>query len=580
MIPLQRHRGLLTTYLMPQRFSVGLLAGSLATSIALQLVSPQIVGYFIDTAQSHGSQDALTTAGALFLIVAVAQRAVALAAVYIGENVGWAATNRLREDLARHCIRLDMSFHKSRTPGELIERIDGDVTALANFFSRFVINIFGNGVLVVGILIFLFRADGRIGPILTAYTVLTFVALRLFGKIAVTRYTASRQSSAEQFGFIEERISGREDIRANGGEPYVMSRLYRFMRSRLEKARAAQLTVQMSIFSTDFLYVMGYALGLGFGAYLYTRHEITIGTAYQIVFYIGMLVGPLNNIRGEIQDLRQATASIGRVDELLHTDNQIVETIRATLPMGALSVDVRDVSFRYEAGEHVLRDVSFHLEPGCVLGLLGRTGSGKTTLTRLLVRLYDPTVGGIQLGGVDLRDIAIADIRRHVGMVTQDVQLFGASVRDNLTFFDPRTGDDRILGVLQELGLWQWYQRLPAGLDTVLAPGGAGLSAGEAQLLAFARVFLKDPRLVILDEASSRLDPSTERVLENAIDRLLHGRTGIVIAHRLKTVQRVDEIMILEGGRIVEHGRRRDLAENPETRFHRLLSTGMDEALA
>jgi ABC-type multidrug transport system fused ATPase/permease subunit len=181
---------------------------------------------------------------------------------------------------------------------------------------------------------------------------------------------------------------------------------------------------------------------------------------------------------------------------------------------------------------------------------------------------------------VNIRDMALADLREQVGMVTQDVQLFQASVRDNLTFFKQQVGDARIEQALKELDLWQWVQTLSEGLDTRLAAGGQSLSAGEAQLLAFARVFLKNPGLVILDEASSRLDPATEHLLEQAVDRLLQDRTGIVIAHRLQTVQRTDEIMILEDGRIVEYGPRIVLASDPYSRFYRLLQTGLEEVLA
>jgi ATP-binding cassette subfamily B protein len=227
-----------------------------------------------------------------------------------------------------------------------------------------------------------------------------------------------------------------------------------------------------------------------------------------------------------------------------------------------------------------LAGVSFALEPGAVLGVLGHTGSGKTTLTRLLFRLYDPRGGAVRLGGHDLRDLALADLRGRVGLVTQDVQLFQASVRDNLTFFDRRIGDAALAGVLGELGLRPWLEALPQGLDTPLLPGGRGLSAGQAQLLACARVFLRDPGLVVLDEASSRLDPATERLLERAFDRLLRGRTGIIIAHRLATVQRADQILILERGRVVEFGPRAALAADPGSRLSRLLRAGMEEVLA
>jgi ATP-binding cassette subfamily B protein len=234
----------------------------------------------------------------------------------------------------------------------------------------------------------------------------------------------------------------------------------------------------------------------------------------------------------------------------------------------------------------VLEEISFHLHAGKVLGVLGRTGSGKSTLTRLLFRLYDPAQGAIRLGGLDLRQVASEDLRQRVGMVTQEVQLFEASVRANLSFFNPAVTTQQIETALKNLRLWDWVQSLPQGLDTRLSGGqggsvtSGGLSAGEAQLLAFARVFLKDPGLVILDEASSRLDPITENLMEQAVGRLFAGRTGILIAHRLKTVQRADEILILEAGRVVEAGPRLALAADRGSRFYALLQTGMEEVLA
>jgi ABC-type multidrug transport system fused ATPase/permease subunit len=227
-----------------------------------------------------------------------------------------------------------------------------------------------------------------------------------------------------------------------------------------------------------------------------------------------------------------------------------------------------------------LKDVTFQLEAGQVLGVLGRTGSGKTTLARLLLRLYDPQEGEIRVEDVPIRSIREASLRQRVGMITQDVQLFHASVRDNLTFFEPDVPDDLLRAQLIDLGLWPRIAALPNGLDTELATGGRGLSAGEAQLLTCARLFLRDPGLVILDEASARLDPATERLIEQAIDRLLTHRTGIIIAHRLKTVLRADRILILEDGCIVEDGDREALQRDPQSRFYQLLQTGLEEVLA
>jgi ABC-type multidrug transport system fused ATPase/permease subunit len=410
------------------------------------------------------------------------------------------------------------------------------------------------------------------------------------------------------------------------------------MHDLLEKYRAARMVSNLTYVSTNFLLVVGYALGLALGAYLYTRGEVSLGTAYLIVAYIGMLTGPLENIREQVQDLQRAGASIERVQELFRIQPRVREHPRAMLPDSPLAVEFAGVSFGYDderppTTDHrpkaedrgsgiedrklttdnrtgvqlnapttdnrtgvqlnapttdnrqlttdsmVLHDVSFHLAPGRVLGLLGRTGSGKTTLTRLLFRLYDPVAGTIRLGDTDIRDLAFADLRARVAVVTQDVQLFQASIRDNLTFFSPRIGDDQLEAALRDLGLWEWVLAR-GGLGAVLSSGGQGLSAGEAQLLAFARVFLKNPGLVILDEASSRLDPATERLLERAMRRLLQGRSAIIVAHRLGTVQRADEILILDGGRIAEHGPRQELADDSGSTFYRLLRTGMEEALA
>jgi ATP-binding cassette, subfamily B, bacterial len=210
----------------------------------------------------------------------------------------------------------------------------------------------------------------------------------------------------------------------------------------------------------------------------------------------------------------------------------------------------------------------------------GRTGSGKTTLTRLLLRLLDPTEGTVRIAGTDIADVRMADLRKRVALVTQDVQLFGASVRDNLTLFGAhQADDDEMVRVLDDLGLGPWYRALPSGLDTLLGPGGAGVSAGEAQLIAFARVFLRNPGLVILDEATSRLDPVSEARIERAVDRLLVGRTAILIAHRLGTLDRADQILVLEQGRIVEHAPRQTLVDDPASRFAGLLAAGSESAL-
>jgi ATP-binding cassette subfamily B protein len=295
-----------------------------------------------------------------------------------------------------------------------------------------------------------------------------------------------------------------------------------------------------------------------------------------------MLAEPLKSLREQAADLQQAAASLRRVDALF-SQHPVVTIENGTshpLPSGPLGVSLRGVSFRYADKANILHDINLEIAPGHILGVLGRTGSGKSTLTRLLFRLYDPGEGEIRIGNVNLNRADLSDLRKRVGLVTQDVQLFQATLRENLALFDARIDDEKIRAVLLELGLWEWVQSMPQRLDSPLQGGGQGISAGEAQMLAFARVFLKDPGLIVLDEASSRLDPATEMRMERALDRLFAGRTGVVIAHRLKTVQRADDILILEEGRVVEYGPRLRLAADPHSRFSTLLRTGLEGVLA
>ena len=588
-IPLKRYWTLLIDYVRPQWPRVVLLAVLLLGQIGLQLVSPQFLRRFIDHAMAGSALRELTAAALAFLSLSFVGHVATLLATYLGENVAWTATNALRRDLTLHCLRLDMPFHKTHTPGELIERIDGDVNALANFFSRLVIHLAGNTLLAAGILVVLFRENPLVGGVGAIYALLVGTVLRAVRAPAVRAWGESRQAEAEMVGFVGERLTGTEDIRANGAEPYVMRRLYQLMRTISRRWVRAKLLHGLTRNTASLLHLLVRVAGLALGVILYGQGEMTIGTVYLVMHYLGMLRTPIGRIQGQINNLQRASASVERVDALLGERPSVTEIPaggtegeRADLPAGAVPVAFDRVSFRYDDGlaknrlDSVVDGVSFDLAAGAVLGLLGRTGSGKTTLTRLLFRLYDPTAGAIRLGGVDLRQVGLSDLRRRVGLVTQDVQLFRASVRHNLTLFSTRIPDQRLLDALRELGLWEWYQGLPDGLDTELQAGGQSLSAGEAQLLAFTRVYLKDPGLVILDEASSRLDPATEQLLERAIDRLLRGRTAIVIAHRLATVQRVDEILILEEGRIAEHGDRQRLAEDPASRFYGLLQTGLE----
>ncbi len=596
-IKARQYGDLFRRYIVPQMPSVVTLGVLLFVSLGMQLVLPLIVRHFIDEAQVEAPLGTLATLAAAFIAIAVLQQVVQVFATYFSERVGWTATNNIREDLAGHALSLDMSYHNDRTPGEMIERVDGDPNELGKFFSLFIFEMLGSVLLLAGILLLLLREDWRAGLALTVFVVAGMAVLTSIRNIAVPYWKANREASADTFGFLEERLAGTEDIRSNDAKPYVMLRFHELMRSWYGKALKAGLMSSIMFSTTMFMFGVGSAISLSLGAYLYFGGAISLGTVYLIFHYTQMLVMPINRFTQQLDSFQRASAAISRILELnavrktvldppaeerivLSAGNGPTPSFRRTPESSsqALPVEFDGVTFAY-GEEPVLEDVSLRLEPGRVLGLLGRTGSGKTTMTRLLFRLYDPTAGVVRVGDEDIRRIPVAELRKHISMVTQDVRLFHGTVRDNLTFFDETVPDERLMEVIDELQMRPWLSSLPDGLNTRLLSDG-GLSAGEAQLLAFARVFLKGSGVLILDEASSRLDRGTEQMIERAVDRLVQDRTVIVIAHHLATVRRCDEIVIMEHGRIVEQGERLALAVDETTRFARMLETGLEEALA
>ncbi|MEN8238290.1 MAG: ABC transporter ATP-binding protein [Actinomycetota bacterium] len=583
MIPIRAYLRLFAGYLRPFRRTATLLALVLTGTIALQLVNPQLIKLFIDGAVAGDDISALVPIAIAFMVIAVAHQGLMVWATYLAEQVGWSATNQLRVDLADHVLHLDLGFHKSTSPGELIERIDGDVTALSNFFSSMIIKVLANAAMITGIVVLLWIESWIIGLAVSVLIVITFTGLFRLHGVTVPWQKAIRATSAEMYGFIGEQIDGTEDIEANGATGYMISRFDSVQRRWLPETVRGWTGWAMMWSASMALYFASIAVGFVLGAWLFTAGALTIGGVYIVLQYIQMAHRPIEQIREELIDLQKAGASIERVQELFDREPQLTRRDTRTLPNQSLAVAFESVTFSYnDDGGHetVLDDVSFSIAPGRVVGLLGRTGSGKSTIARLLTHLHEPQWGSVKIGQHDTRDIDLANLRHHVAMVTQDVQLFRATIRENLTFFDASVPDDRLRSVIERLELAEWLDSLPNGLDTVLESGGGGLSAGQAQLLAFTRVFLRDPGVIVLDEASSRLDPATETLLERAIDHLLEDRTAIVIAHRLSTVQRADDIIILEDGRVVETGERGTLAADPESLLSALLATGMEEVLA
>ena len=607
-IPLRVYVGVFGKYLASRWKLVAVIAVIILVSTTLQLINPQLISDFIDRAMAGAPRSELTRLALVFLGFSVLQQALMILGAYVIQFLTWSATNELRNDVMEHTLRLDLSFHNNHSPGEMIERIVGDIAQLGNFFSRMTITLVANLIIIISIVVLLWRENWTLGAVLAAFISVILVILYLTRNIAVQSFRNHRKSYAELFGFIEERLAGMEDIVANGGREYTLLRLAQKYRN-VRKAEIRQAYMGNLFYITGFMpFMIGITVVLGMSANLFLKGIITIGTVYLTYHYTTMMRRPLQAIAFQLRNFQNATAGIWRIHELMAQTTAapekelpiVLSPPQTKQPLGVL---YDNVSFRYDdqppselvalakrenqenqKGDLILKEISFDLEPGKILGLLGRTGSGKTTLIRLLCRLYDPVNGSIKIGypgqdRVDLRDLTYKDLRRDVGVITQQVQLFYASIRDNLTFFDHSIPDERILEVIRQLGVENWFNTLPDGLDTRIETGAVGLSAGESQLLAFTRIFLRDPGLVILDEASSRIDPATEAMLERAMDRLIENRTAIIIAHRLATVQRADEIMILSKGEIEELGNRADLVKDENSLFSQLMQTGIEEVL-
>ncbi|MFI5269604.1 MAG: ABC transporter ATP-binding protein, partial [Chloroflexota bacterium] len=393
-------------YLLPFRRRFALLAVMLLAGIGLQLALPQIISRFIDHLSVSAHANELVLLGAVVLAAALVNLVAGGLATYLGQDVGWAATNLMREDLARHLLGLDMRYHNTHTPGEFIERIDGDLNQLSTFFSILMIQVLGSGLLLLGTLVLLFLADWRMGLALAGFIVLAFTVLIKLRSVAVPAGIQEREVSAGFLGFLEERLTGVEDIRTNGGGDYVMDRFYTAMRSWYTQSVRAW-TRRASVWAVStLLFSLGIAVTLALSTYLYlSLHAITLGTAYLFFQYIILLRAPVEQISQQMQEFQKAASSLIRVRGQLGLKPEITDGLHAdraaerpatSEPSGALAVRFDHVTFAYSPeDEPVLHDVDFELPAGEVLGLLGRTGSGKTTISRLIFRLYDVTQGTI-----------------------------------------------------------------------------------------------------------------------------------------------------------------------------------------
>ncbi|MFZ4663747.1 MAG: ABC transporter transmembrane domain-containing protein, partial [Caldilineaceae bacterium] len=383
---------LFLTYIKPHRSQATLLWLALLATIATQLVNPQIIGRFLDAAETGSALAVLLQAAGLFLAIALVEQLLGLATTYLSTNIAWRATNQLRADLVRHCLRLDRTFHKVHSPGELIERIDGDVQALGNFFSQLGLNLLNNLLLLAGVLLLLWWTAWPVGLAVTVVAGSGLLVVNWLRRAAVPYWQKAQGARADLYGYLEEQLHGTEDLRANGAVAYALRGFHAHFQQIYRTALQTRVYDVGGLMIPILVFGLAYSVVFLLGDRLQQQADLSIGTIYLIVNYLGLLSGPLWQIVNEIRDLQTAGASVGRVQEILQTPSAIADEGRQHLATGPLAVSFAQVAVQYEKErDFALRDITFQLAAGETLGLLGRTGSGKTTVTRLLLRLVEPT---------------------------------------------------------------------------------------------------------------------------------------------------------------------------------------------
>nr|WP_245946651.1 ABC transporter ATP-binding protein [Paenibacillus cellulosilyticus] len=531
----------------------------LLANIVIQIIQPQITRFIIDSALSNQSFRSIITAAMLFLLIVLFNLLINVVIGTLAETIGWSTTNDMRVSLFRICLGQDMVYQQKRTPGEMIERLDGDVSTLARFFSNLSIQFIGNALLLIGILSMIFIENWLVGLCFTCFTVVLFAIFRKLRSISSLHWFNYIQSSANFSGFIGEAVAAKENVTGNASLKYIIIKYTLLTRNLIRNQMKAMLMANGMWMSNILFTGLGTALMFFLSLFLWRQGATTVGGIYLLIHYQQMLMNPINTLRSQIEELQQVDASFARLSSLIIPSASIVDGNRK-LPAGALDVKFDQVDFAYNDEKMVLNHISFHLRAGETLCVLGRTGSGKSTLSKLLLRLYDPLKGNIFINDLDIGLYQIDSIRSRIGYFNQDIKLFNASLRDNITLYDPSITDDQLLTIIDQLQLDSWFRSLPHGFDTIISQN-AGLSAGEEQLIALARMFLRDPGMIVLDEATSRLDDATEYGLQNILKGLINKRTAIIVSHKLSSIRLAKYVAIIDNHTIVEYGER-EILEN------------------
>ncbi len=561
-------------YVWPYKVQIAIAVLLLPITSGLEIAQPYLLKKAIDEHIARGRLAGLDRLGIFYLIALIGQYGATFGQTYLTQMVGQRAMNDLRLRLHQHVLSLASSFF-DRTPlGRLMTRITSDVEALNEMFASGLVSLLGDIIRLGAILIAIFGIDWKLALFSMGSAPILFVIAAVFRRYVRDAFRDIRTKLARLNAFLQEHISGMKVVQAFAREERV-SRRFDDINRDYREANYRAIAADSALYSViEALASIAIAGLVWHGGGRIASGTLTFGVLVAFIEYLTKFFGPIRDLSAKYTIMQQAMAAAERVFALLDTHEPdapardapsmppLTVVSAADAPLGAADsplIEIDDVTFGYRAGQPVLNQVSLPIRAGETVAVVGSTGSGKSTLIKLLPRLYEPWSGAIRLGGVDVRDLDRRALRRRIVVVSQDVFLFAGTLADNIGLHDPALSRDAILAAARRVGADRVIARRPEGLDAPVLERGANFSAGERQLISFARALCRDPEILILDEATASVDPETERLIERGTEELMRGRTSIVIAHRLSTIRRATRIVAVHQGRIAEDGNHDEL---------------------
>ena len=544
-------------YLLRDPKRVGIAVLAILGVAGFGMAQPAIIGLAIDEGIRAGNPEALAFAGIGFLFVTVGHAGSTAVQLVINASLGQNMLFRMRMQLFRKYQGLSLGFYDRQITGRLIGRMASDVEQVGEAVTEGAIGLIADVALLVGIIIAMTLLSWQLTLITIAISPLMLLMGIFFAKIARAAHRNMRAKRSTVNGVIAESILGmrvtqafaRESVNAQRFDSVNHQQARATFRAMSVSASAEPAVELFTAISTGLVLWFGGSFVLG------ETNGVTLGIVTAFVLYIERFFGPIQELATRWDTMQAAMASSERVFEILDTDETISDQTDAiALPKITGNVAFENVGFEYEKGRPVLREVSINADPGDRIALVGATGAGKTTIINLLLRFYDVTEGSVRIDGHDIRNVTQDSLRRQVGLVLQEPFLFSGSLHENIAYGRPEATRDEVIAVARSVQLHGYIQDLPFGYDTQIEERGGSLSTGQRQLVSFARALLANPRVLVLDEATSSVDTQTEGVIQEAMEALMVGRTSFVIAHRLSTVRNATEVLVLDEGQVVERG--------------------------